>query len=341
MMQIDKMKDNPNSFSDGNQQRIKLYKLFSENLNSIRNEDFIQIEPDIPDSYICPLCTRQFTIIDLDQASNNCLTLEDVPPKSLGGKPLTLTCKECNNTAGSLLDEELRKKMITHEFLEGVTGAVVDAKIRMDEELSVYGTLSYRSSGGLNVHLYRNGPKAAPHKSQCIPRATEHLRDRNLQKVQFNTNSYKNQNAEVALLRIAYLIAFCTFGNGFLFNENLGLVREQIQRPDKEILPILGLIKDDLSKIIPGVYLITKPKEMQSFLIIFELTSNRTTKHAVMLPGPCESGLSIYSLRHREPGSSAIKYNAIRIPDKDYLKDQNLKFASTVLWNKLAEKGNS
>lgn len=339
MMETDKMKDHPNFFSDGDEQRKKLYKLFSENLNSIRNEDFIQLEPDIPNSYICPLCMRHFTIFDLDQARNNCLTLEDVPPKSLGGRPLTLTCKECNNTAGSLLEEELRKKLITYEFLKGVTGAIVDAKIRMDDELSIYGTLSHRNGGGLNVHLYRNGPKAAPQKSQCVPRAIDHLKNKNLQKFQFNTNPYKNRNAEVALLRIAYLIAFCTFGNSFLFNENLGLVREQIQKPNSEILPSLGLIKDDFSKIIPGVYLITAPREMHSFLVIFELVSNQTSKHGVMLPGPSEPGLAIYTLRQQEPGSSGFKYHAIRIPDKDYLKDQSLKFSSMDFWNQVVTHG--
>lgn len=338
-MEAEMMNDHPIFCSDGDEQRKKLYKKFSENLNSIRNEDFIQLEPDIPNSYICPLCTRHFTIIDLDQTHNNCLTLEDVPPESLGGKALTLTCKECNNTAGSHLDEELRKKLITHEFLEGVTGAIVDARIRLDEELSVYGTLSHRKGGGLNVHLYRNGPNAAPQRSQCIPRVIEHLENRKLHEVQFNSNPYKNRNAEVALLRIAYLIAFCTFGNGFLFNENLGLVREQIQKPNKEILPSFGLINDDLSKIMAGIYLVTEPREMQSFLVIFELASNRTTKHGVMLPGPSEPGLAIYTLRQREPGSSGIKYHAVRIPDQDYLKNQSLKFASMDFWNKVVTSG--
>jgi len=334
-METEIMNDHLIFCSDGDAQRKKLYKIFSENLNSIRNEDFIQLEPDIPNSYICPLCTRHFTIIDLDQTRNNCLTLEDVPPKSLGGKALTLTCKECNNTAGSYLDEELRKKMIAHEFLEGVTGAIVDAKIRLDGELSVYGTLSHRKGGGLDVHLYRNGPNAAPQRSQCLPRVIEHLENKKLQEVQFNSNPYKNRNAEVALLRIAYLIAFCTFGNGFLFNENLELVREQIQKPNKEILPSLGLINDDLSKIMTGIYLVTEPREMQSFLVIFELASNRTTKHGVMLPGPSEPGLAIYTLRQQEPGSSGIKYHTVRIPDQDYLKNQSLKFASMGFWNQV------
>jgi hypothetical protein len=176
-------------------------------------------------------------------------------------------------------------------------------------------------------------------QQECIPRAIEHLKNKNLHEVQFNTNPYKNRNAEVALLRIAYLIAFCTFGNGFLFNENLGLVREQIQKPNEEILPSLGLINDDLSKITPGIYLVTEPREMQSFLVIFELASNRTTKHGVMLPGPSVHGLAIYALRQREPGSSGIKYHAIRIPDKDYLKDHSLKFASIGFWNQVVTHG--
>ena len=167
-MDTDMMDEHPIFCSDGDEQRKKLYKIFSENLNSIRDEDFIQLESDIPNSYICPLCIRNFTIKDLDQSLNNCLTLEDVPPHSLGGKPLTLTCKECNNTAGSLLDEELRKKLTTHEFLEGVPDAIVDAKIRLDEELSIYGTLSHRHSGGLNVHLYRKGPKATQKKKVSV-----------------------------------------------------------------------------------------------------------------------------------------------------------------------------
>ncbi len=329
------MHEHPFLCCDGDAQRNRLYKIFSDNLNSIRNEDFIQLEPDIPNSYICPLCTRHFTIMDLDQALNNCLTLEDVPPESLGGKPLTLTCKECNNSAGSDLDEELRKKLLTHEFLEGVTGAIVDARIKLDGELPVYGTLSRRNGGGLNVHLYRKGPNAAPQRSQCIPRVLEHLENKKLQEVQFNSKPYKHRNAEVALLRIAYLTAFCTFGYGFLFNENLGLIREQIQKPNEEILPSLGLMNDNFSKIMSGIYLITQPREMLSFLVIFELSSNRTTKHGVMLPGPSGPGLSIYKLREREPGSSGIKYNAVRIPDQDYLRNQSLKFASMRFWNQV------
>lgn len=325
--------------SDGDVQRRKLYSMFSENLNCIGNEDHVQLDPDIPNSYICPLCIRHFTVIDLDQAFDNCLTLEDVPPKSLGGKALTLTCKECNNTAGSGLDEELRKKLMTHELVDGVTGSIIDAKITLDKELSVYGTVSHRKGGGLDFHLYRNGPNAEPQRSRCIPRVMEHLEKKKLHEVQFNSKPYKIRNAEVALLRIAYLKAFSTFGYGFLFNENLALIREQIQKPTEEILPSLGSINDDFSKIPSGIYLVTEPREMLSFLVIFELVSNRTTKHGVILPGPSEPGLSIYTLYEREPAPSVIKYRAVRIPDQDYLRNQSLVFAPMRFWTEVVANG--
>lgn len=43
--------------------------------------------------------------------SENPLTLEDAPPKSLGGKAHVLTCKECNNKAGQKIDYHLTERM--------------------------------------------------------------------------------------------------------------------------------------------------------------------------------------------------------------------------------------
>jgi len=319
-------------------ERLRLYNIFSENLNSIKKENFIQLEPDIPNSYICPLCTKCLSNIELDQTRDNCLTLEDVPPKKLGGKPLTLTCKKCNNSAGSLLDEELRKKLVSDEFFEGIPGAIVDAKLNLSKDLFISGTLSHRKSGGLSVHLFKNGPNAKEKKSHCIDKVRERLENNGLREVGFNLKMYRKCHPEVALLRIAYLLAFSTFGNGYLFNPNLELIREQIKKPNENILLSFGVINDDFSKSEPGIYIIVKPKELWSFLVIFELkTSNRTTKHGVILPGPSEPGLDIYKLsqqKHKFAGES-VQYQAVQIPKRNYLHDHSLKFAPTILWDKL------
>jgi hypothetical protein len=47
--------------------------------------------------YACPICLRI-------SPSDATLTVEDVPPKSVGGRPLILTCKSCNDAAGATLD---------------------------------------------------------------------------------------------------------------------------------------------------------------------------------------------------------------------------------------------
>ena len=315
-------------------ERLRLFNAFSQNLTSIKNENFIQLNPDIPNSYICPLCIKCFSKIELDQTRNNCLTLEDVPPKILGGKPLTLTCKKCNNSAGSLLDEELRKKLVSDEFFEGIPGAILDTKVKLSNDLSISGTLSYRKSGGINVHLFKNGPNAKSNKSFCIEKVKEHLENSGLRKVGFNSKLHKKCRPEIALLRIAYLLAFSTFGNGFLFNKNLELIREQIKRPSEIILPSFGVINDDFSNTESGIYIIVAPKELWSFLVIFELkTLNRITKHGILLPGPSEPGLEIYNLSQRN--DECVRYQAMQVPKRDCLNDHSQKFAITTIWDQL------
>jgi hypothetical protein len=82
------------------------------------------------DIYVCPLCLE----IDYEQRSgrftchtdaaieDRSLTVEHVPPESLGGGPLLLTCKDCNNTAGHELDADARKRENSRDaFLGRVT----------------------------------------------------------------------------------------------------------------------------------------------------------------------------------------------------------------------------
>jgi hypothetical protein len=38
------------------------------------------------------------------------LSLEDVPPRSVGGKPIALTCKGCNNAAGPVIDIAMKRR---------------------------------------------------------------------------------------------------------------------------------------------------------------------------------------------------------------------------------------
>jgi hypothetical protein len=85
----------------------KIFKLFSQNLEWVKEHPSIRFKPDFSNGYICPLCFETFFEKDLDATLENYLTLEDIPPKSLGGKPLALTCKKCNSRSGHELDVHL------------------------------------------------------------------------------------------------------------------------------------------------------------------------------------------------------------------------------------------
>ncbi len=314
--------------------RLELFEIFSDNLNSIKKESFIQLEPDIPDSYICPLCIKCFTKKALEQSHPNCLTLEDVPPKKLGGKPLTLTCKKCNNTTGSSLDAQLKKKMVSDEFHSGLPNAVIDAKLQLKDDLCISATLSNRECGGLSFHLFKNGPNAKKTKGESIPRVRKHIEKNGIQKFNCNLEFYKKNHPEIALLRVAYLLAFSTFGNGFLFNSNLEIIRKQIKNPKEKILPSFGGINADFSNSHSGIYIIDNPIKLRSYLVIFELkTINRTTKHGVILPGPSAPNLDIYNLATKTKSNQKIQFTATPIPEQKYLQNPDLKFASTWYWN--------
>jgi len=67
-----------------------------------------------PSLYCCPLCIRGFPTV-----RPNGLSLEDVPPRSIGGKPLLLTCTECNNKHGTDVDSHIKVGRDLEQMLEG------------------------------------------------------------------------------------------------------------------------------------------------------------------------------------------------------------------------------
>ncbi|GAA0462761.1 HNH endonuclease [Actinoplanes campanulatus] len=72
------------------------------------------LPPEI-DLYPCPLCLRDLYVIGAIEAGE--LTREHVPPHSLGGRWLALTCRSCNNKAGTFFDAEAEKQERMRSFL--------------------------------------------------------------------------------------------------------------------------------------------------------------------------------------------------------------------------------
>src|SRR6266496_4496157 len=97
----------------------RLFELYAHNWQVVKQHPNLRVEPNIDDVFLCPLCFKYFERKVLDY--ENVLTREHVPPQSLGGqdRDCTLTCADCNHTAGSRLDRQLGLKLQTDELLSG------------------------------------------------------------------------------------------------------------------------------------------------------------------------------------------------------------------------------
>src|ERR1700674_2218246 len=71
--------------------------------------------------YVRPICIGAFPPASVVSGE---LTAEHVPPLSFGGRELVLTCRACNNTAGSKLDAHARQKEDIAEAIRGELGRV-------------------------------------------------------------------------------------------------------------------------------------------------------------------------------------------------------------------------
>ena len=74
-----------------------------------------KLAPELPEGewYACPLCQTFFTIDELDTKN---LTKEQVPPRSIGGREMVLTCRQCNNRAGATFDAHMERAEAFRRF---------------------------------------------------------------------------------------------------------------------------------------------------------------------------------------------------------------------------------
>ncbi len=232
------------------EKKRKIFRLFSQNLEWVKEHPSISFKPDFSDGYICPLCFDVFFEKDIETTENNFLTLEDIPPKSLGGKPLALTCKFCNSKSGHELDAHLLNRLLELDSRQFSPNSKSETTFELNGN-TVNGVFEVNSEGTVKFNLQTNlsNPlEADKFIRDLIPPRTiynpifhpDKLFDEGFKTPTFNLKpkrTAQERRAEVALLRIAYLLAYATFGNGFYINSGLYKVREQILNPDKEILP--------------------------------------------------------------------------------------------------------
>lgn len=329
----------------------KLYEIYSQNLSWVKEYSNVSFQPDFNNGYICPLCFNLFSSDSLSDSCLNPLTFDHNPPKSLGGKHGMLKCKQCNSKTGYKLDSHLLTRLEELDFLSFKPNSKARTILESDSN-RVTADFSFDEKEKITINIDRKNSNPfqvdnfLANKSYNYKAYDPFLEGHGF--YEFGTNwqlnfSMKFQSksmerfAEIALLKIAYLYAFQKFGHGFLISSSLYPIREQILNPEKQIIKEPFWIKCDFPEKAVGLNVIKEPKELQCFLIIFNLSINNSRQQfAIALPGPDLKNLEIYSniasiLCQNIRGATSLKLE--HLFDKEYVKEKKWTFAAYQYWN--------
>lgn len=294
--------------------RLMLFNKFSNNWELLKqNNLLIGINQKFVRNYICPICTLYFSPKDLNQNLKNPLTLEDSPPKSLGGKANTLTCKDCNNTLGRKVDSHLASRLRQIDRSKFLKGAEHSAKLKSDKE-QLQGNIKVEEDGLVTLSFSpKNNNKNILDKVMTNSKSEDLEQKFRLfipeERIDYHKLSY-------AILKTAYLLLFEKFGYSILFNNVYQKIRDQLLNPESNSYPLDFFKELPIPKDKCGIHLVTE-KGLKSIFVIFELVSKTEEKIiAAILPTPnilIEDTLEKINDRKKEISNSGI--GLVSIPD--------------------------
>ena len=306
--------------TQGDKQRVDLFDRYSSNLTGYLS--------DWKDVFACPLCLQ---IFDRKSLFTNSISLEHVIPKVLGGKLLTLTCRECNNRDGSRLEADLVRQINVESIFGSPSTEMLRGLVKVgDGEITADVSLS---PGSLLVvgHPELSNPRQTEAVEEALKSGNDEFR--------FSVNfGYNIDDSRIAVLRMGYLLMFTYFGYGYILHQNLDRVRKQILHPRQEIIPTKSVF---LLKQTPttnySVNLIRSPSDFRCFIAVVNLPLMGGRCFGVVLPGLDESGEKIYERWHCL-GEKALNttFSIRTIPfHPEFLFDQKCIGLPFRLWNDL------
>ncbi len=257
--------------------RYDIFTKYSGNLRMlVENRLIPPIDLPFLKTYLCPICTRPFSEKSLDQSVQNPLTLEDAPPKALGGKANVLTCKECNNTLGSKVDSHLSNNFRRKDLLALHPNTSFDVYLTNQAGLKVKGKIHVDEFRNLTAEHSRinNNPTTAEDFANSITKEP----DSRLLNFNLPPSHIDEDKFFTALLKTAYLMMFQRFGYLFLFEPVYTRVRNQLMEPETPLYNFEDWYAFPPNEVLAtGIYVVNEPL-MKSWAVSFTLK----TKYSVI-----------------------------------------------------------
>lgn len=223
-------------------------------------ESFARVRPGLYENptYPCPICLTPFTIEALAQKQ---LSTEHVPPESLGGRELLLTCRSCNNSSGTKLDAH--------------------AKIKEEVQLALAGTLEHthrvRAMFGdvvLNAELHTSGGKYSLQVPTKInkPGTTDTLQRVAQMGAQLTVEHarYADLGAKISWFRSGYLALFAVTGYELALNPAFEIVRKQILECDeRKMITFTSELQQDIPLTVKRILRVLAPEWHRGWSVEF------------------------------------------------------------------------
>ncbi len=316
--------------------REKIFNAYANNLDLVAERYKIQFgleinnKPELVDYpiYICPLCIKGFNIESLNQDCQNPLTIEDLPPRSVGGNPKILTCKACNNKSGHVLDHLIIGSLKTESFLKRIPNSEIASTIILKKGAKYKAIAKIDSDQGFRFLI----------QAKDSTMLKEHFKEieKHWDGYTFNLN-FQGPNPKklmIAYLRIGLLLAYYYFGNRLIIEENYHKIRNHIIDPKNHSLPHEGvLIIPPSQNIKPGLHILKEPGDLRSYFITFQVKTKTVTKNiGIPFPGPSEMGWKRYSNFKNLPDTT---FYFTDITSKEYIENKGFVDAYDYIYNNL------
>jgi HNH endonuclease len=283
--------------------------------------------------FFCPLCRTPFGREALDPA-NLRLTLAHIIPDALGGTWTTLACDECNNDKGGHeLEADLAASMRVSDWVQG-TGSL---EVRMGDG-SVLATAT-RFPDENRWHFEITTPMASPSVQELHRRGEAIVQNpAAAQTMNFTLPLYRPGRCWAAVCQSAYLLMFHYYGYDFARSPTYGPLRQQILRPDEQIVTgnIFIMGEDVAANVLQGkqaaVMFILKPVRAVLAVMRFRSPGKVNLVLAVVMPGPGEPPL--------EP-TAITNFSGTVVPHEPELmaEQQGLLWLRWHQWRAIHERG--
>ena len=210
--------------------------------------------------------------------SDDTLTYEDVPPKSVGGRWLVLTCKQCNNTAGTRLDAQARLREEQLDFLAGrAPDRALAAEIMVGDSTTRGDIRRVGDALLLLVDPKRSDPRQHAEIIKTLDQWAAGDRPGGPMGYEL-TRGVQVMRARLSWLRAAYLVAFAALGWRSICMPYLAPLRAQLADPDATLLPPLALFDPSAAPDSRDLVVVQKPHELRSLAVVLG-------RYTVFLPG--------------------------------------------------------